>query len=52
MFMFSLMVGVCVDYVSCFGIEWSLCVYVVWKLVVGWVVKGGWGYGFKVLMFK
>lgn len=48
----SLTAGARADHASRFGTEWSPRVYAVWKPAAGWVVKGGWGHGFKAPTLK
>jgi outer membrane receptor for ferrienterochelin and colicins len=48
----SLTAGARADHASRFGTEWSPRVYAVWKPAAGWIVKGGYGHGFKAPTLK
>lgn len=48
----SVTAGARADHASRFGTELSPRVYAVWKPAAGWVVKGGYGHGFKAPTLK
>ncbi|MBB5203597.1 outer membrane receptor for ferrienterochelin and colicins [Inhella inkyongensis] len=48
----ALTAGLRADHHERYGTEWSPRAYAVWRLQPDWVLKGGWGHGFKAPNLK